>query len=198
RAYDTITSGFGAAAAPAVIVVRAPDFETPAVRGALAKLGRDARAAGVSRGAVQTTVNPSHTVARVDLPLVGNGDNERSVHALHVLRSQLIPSTIGSVPGAEVAVTGETAGGADFTSAIRSQLPLVFGFVLLLTFGLMLVCFRSLVVALTAVVLNSLSLAAAYGVITWVFQDGHLERQLHFHSDGAIVPWVPLFLFTVL
>src|SRR5262249_6262124 len=168
------------------------------VRAAIAALGREARAAGISRGAVQTTVNPSHTVARVDLPLAGNGDNERSVHALGVLRSRLIPATIGGVAAAEGAVTGETAGGADFTAAIRSHLPLVFAFVLLLTFGLMLICFRSLVVALTAIALNSLSLAAAYGVITWVFQDGHLERQLRFHSDGAIVPWVPLFLFTVL
>jgi RND superfamily putative drug exporter len=198
RAYDSITSGFGAAAAPAVVVVRGPDVSAPAVTAAVAELGREARAAGISNGTVQTAVNASKTVARIEVPLAGNGDDERSVHALGVLRSRIIPATIGGVPGAEVAVTGETAGGADFTSAIRSHLPLVFAFVLLLTFGLMLVCFRSLVVAVTAIVLNSLSLGAAYGVITWVFQDGHLERQLHFHSDGAIVPWVPLFLFTVL
>jgi RND superfamily putative drug exporter len=137
-------------------------------------------------------------VARVEVPLAGNGDNQRSVDALSVLRSKVIPATVGAVPGVEVAVTGETAGSVDFTHALSRHLPLVFAFVLALTFVLMLLCFRSLVVASTAIVLNALSVGAAYGVLTWVFQDGHLERQLGFRSDGAIVPWIPLFLFTVL
>jgi RND superfamily putative drug exporter len=77
-------------------------------------------------------------------------------------------------------------------------MPLILGFVLLLTVVLMLLCFRSLTVALTAIALNALSVGAAYGAMTWVFQDGHLHRLLGFHSSGAIVPWVPLFLFAVL
>jgi RND superfamily putative drug exporter len=114
------------------------------------------------------------------------------------LRSQIIPATIGAVPGVSVAVTGETAGGADFATTIDHHMPLVLGFVVLLTVVLMLLCFRSLTVALTAIALNTLSVGAAYGAMTWAFQDGHLQGVLGFHSSGAIVPWVPLFLFAVL
>jgi RND superfamily putative drug exporter len=138
------------------------------------------------------------TVAELDVPLAGNGADAASLQALHRLRSQIIPATIGAVPGVSVAVTGETAGSADFTSTIDHHMPLVLGFVLLLTLTLMLLCFRSLTVALTAIALNALSVGAAYGAMTWVFQDGHLHNLLGFQSSGAIVPWVPLFLFAVL
>ena len=134
----------------------------------------------------------------LDVPLAGDGADATSMRALHTLRSQIIPSTIGAVPGTTVAVTGETAGNADFTTTIDHHMPLILGFVLLLTLALMLLCFRSLTVGLTAIALNLLSVGAAYGAMTWVFQDGHGQGLLGFHSSGAIVPWVPLFLFAVL
>jgi RND superfamily putative drug exporter len=85
----------------------------------------------------------------------------------------------------EVNVTGMTAGSKDFNDTMKSHLPFVFAFVLGLAFILLLVTFRSVVVPLKAIVLNLLSVGAAYGVLTWIFQDGHLEGVLGFHSVGA-------------
>ena len=191
KAYNRVTKAFGTTSAPAVVVVHAPNIEAPAVRTGIEALRRTVhRPAQVIRHANDTV--------ELDIPLAGNGADAASLQALHTLRSQIIPSTVGAVPGVSVAVTGETAGNADFASTIDHHMPLILGFVLLLTIALMLLCFRSLTVALTAIALNALSVAAAYGAMTWVFQDGHGQGLLGFHSSGAIVPWVPLFLFAVL
>ncbi len=198
KAYSDVTRSFGAAAAPAVVVVHAANVDAPAVRAGIDSFDRAVAASSVMHGPVHEVVNRDRTVVRLDVPIAGNGDNAASVHALGVLRSNVIPKTIGTIPGGDVAVTGETAGSADFTTTISHHMPLVLGFVLALTFVLMLLAFRSPVIALTAIALNTLSVGAAYGAITWVFQDGHLAHQLQFQSDGAIVPWVPLFLFSVL
>ena len=93
---------------------------------------------------------------------------------------------------------GFTAGSKDFNDTMKSHLPLVFAFVLTAAFLLLLVTFRSIVIPIKAIVLNLLSVGAAYGVLVWIFQDGHLQSLLGFHSNGAIVPWMPLFLFVVL
>jgi RND superfamily putative drug exporter len=191
KAYEQVTRAFGTTSAPAVVVVHAPNVDAPAVRSGIAALRR-----AVQRPIVLKRY--AHDTLELDVPLAGNGADAASLQALHTLRSQLIPSTIGAVTGVSVAVTGETAGSADFASTIDRHMPLILGFVLLLTVVLMLLCFRSLTVALTAIALNALSVGAAYGAMTWVFQDGHLHRLLGFHSSGAIVPWVPLFLFAVL
>ena len=74
----------------------------------------------------------------------------------------------------------------------------MFAFVLGLAFLLLLVTFRSLVIPITAIVLNLLSVGAAYGVLVWIFQEGHLQGLLGFHSNGGVVTWLPLFLFAVL
>ena len=143
-------------------------------------------------------MNPAHTIARVEIPLRGNGGDAESTRALRVLRTTVVPSTIGQLPGAEHAVTGQTAGDADFNTTMKHRFPYVFAFVLGLAFLLLLVTFRSIVVPLTAIVLNLLSVAAAYGVLVLVFQQGHLEGLLGYHSNGGIATWLPLFLFTVL
>ncbi len=102
------------------------------------------------------------------------------------------------MPGVHVAVTGETAGTADFNSLMRERSFLVFGFVLLLAFILLLVSFRSVVIPITAVILNLLSVAAAYGVIVALFQWGWGQSLLGFSSAHAVASWLPLFLFVVL
>ena len=191
KAYDRVTKAFGTTSAPAVVVVHAPNIDSPAVRSGIAGLRR-----AVDRPVKE--IRHADNTVELDVPLAGNGADATSLRALDTLRSQVIPSTIGAVPGATVAVTGETAGSADFTSTIDHHMPLILGFVFLLTLVLMLLCFRSLTVGLTAIGLNLLSVAAAYGAMTWVFQDGHGQGLLGFHSSGAIVPWVPLFLFAVL
>jgi uncharacterized membrane protein YdfJ with MMPL/SSD domain len=191
KAYKQVTKAFGATSAPAVVVVHAPNVDAPAVRSGIEALKRDVRRP------VQIVRHANDTV-ELDVPLAGDGADAASMRALDTLRSRIIPSTIGAVPDVSVAVTGETAGNADFTTTINDHMPLILGFVLLLTVGLLLLFFRSLTVGLTAIALNALSVGAAYGAMTWVFQDGHGQSLLGFHSSGAIVPWVPLFLFAVL
>ncbi|MGZ3145671.1 MMPL family transporter [Lentzea chajnantorensis] len=144
------------------------------------------------------------TAARVDsalvvrVPLAGTGTDDLSNRALEHLRSQALPAAFGDVPGVSYAVSGKTAFAHDFTAQIRSTTPLVFGFVLLLAFVLLVVAFRALAIPLISIGLNVLSIGAAYGVLTWVFQDGHLESALGFTSYGGVVGWLPLFMFVLL
>jgi RND superfamily putative drug exporter len=149
-------------------------------------------------GPIRTTVNGAHTIAQVDIPLAGSGDDARSLAALYALRDDVIPATLGQVAGAQYAVTGETAGDADFTASVRSHAPIVFAFVLGLAFLLLLITFRPIVIPIKAILLNLLSVGAAYGVLVWVFQWGHLQGLLGFHANGGVASWLPLFLFAVL
>ena len=110
----------------------------------------------------------------------------------------MIPSTIGAVSGTEVAVTGQTAATADFNSLMKSRAPLVFGFVLVFAFLLLLASFRSIVIAVKAILLNLLSVGAAYGLLVIVFQWGWGENLLNFESNGGITAWLPMFLFVIL
>jgi uncharacterized membrane protein YdfJ with MMPL/SSD domain len=134
----------------------------------------------------------------VSIPLHGNGTDNTSNAALTTLRDDVIPATIGMVSGVDAEVTGMTAASSDFNDSMTSHLPIVFGFVLGLAFMLLLVSFRSIVVPIKAIVLNLLSVGAAYGILTLIFQDGHGESMLGFESFGAITAWVPLFLFVIL
>ena len=117
---------------------------------------------------------------------------------LDTLRGQLIPTAFADAPDASVMVGGVTAQTVDFNASLASHTPLVFAFVLVAAFLLLLVTFRSLVIAIKAIVLNLLSVGASYGVLVLVFQNGLGEKLLGFHSNGAIVAWLPLFLFVVL
>src|SRR5262249_23521100 len=118
--------------------------------------------------------------------------------ALHTLRDTVIPPIARTLPNTEVAVTGVTAGTYDFNHQMRARLPYVFAFVLGLAFVLLLLTFRSLVIAATAVALNLLSVGAAYGILVAVFQHGWGASLFGFQTNGAIVSWLPLFLFVVL
>ncbi len=196
--YEKIQHAFPGAQTPAVVVVQAPDVSAPRVQRAIRALERAELANGRNGGPIELAVNPSRTVAKLEIPLSGNGEDATSVTALMTLRERLLPATLGRVPGVRFAVTGETAGTHDFNETTRQHWPLVFAFVLGLAFLLLLITFRSLVIPLTAIALNLLSVGAAYGVLVWVFQNGHLEGPLGFHSNGAVVTWLPLFLFAVL
>ena len=129
------------------------------------------------------------------------GDEEASATsaALTILFEVLATEKFtAKVDGTQTDVTGMTAGSKDFNDAMRARLPYVFAFVLGLAFLLLLVTFRSIVVPLKAIVLNLLSVGAAYGILTLVFQDGHGESLLGFESLGGITAWLPLFLFVIL
>ncbi|MFD9698254.1 MMPL family transporter [Lentzea sp. NPDC059081] len=144
------------------------------------------------------------TAARVDsalvlrVPLAGTGTDDLSNRAMEHLRTKALPAAFGDVPGVSFAVSGRTAFAYDFTAQVRATTPLVFGFVLLLAFVLLVVAFRALAIPLISIGLNVLSIGAAYGVLTWVFQDGHLESVLGFTSYGGVVGWLPLFMFVLL
>jgi RND superfamily putative drug exporter len=198
QTYKAMQSAFPGASSPATVVVQAPDVRAPRVQSVVAQLRHEALATGVMKSPIRTTINPNGTVETIDIPLVGDGQSPAAVHDLHVLRSQVVPATIGKVAGVQAAVTGETAGDVDFAAAARSHMPIVFAFVLGFAFVLLLLTFRSIVIPLKAIALNLLSVGAAYGVLVWIFQDGHLQGVLGFHSNGGVVTWLPLFLFTVL
>jgi uncharacterized membrane protein YdfJ with MMPL/SSD domain len=138
------------------------------------------------------------TVAQINIPTVGSGTDQASLDALNKLRDDIVPATVGAVDGATVNVTGEAAGSADFASNLNSRLPLIFAFVFGLAFLLMLVTFRSIVIPIKAILLNLLSVGAAYGVVVLVFQNGNGEGIIGFTSNGGVANWLPLFLFVVL
>src|SRR6266536_1920401 len=194
---DRIQAAFPGGPEPAQVVV-AGDLGRPEVARAIGELRRRAVATGQMHEPIGVTGSPDRTLAVVSVPLAGSGTDRASERALGTLRKDVIPATIGRVPGVEVATTGLTAGNHDYNQALVRRMPLVFGFVLALAFLLLLVSFRSLAVPLTAIGLNLLSVGASYGLLKLVFQDGRLERALGFHAYGGIVPWLPLFLFVVL
>jgi uncharacterized membrane protein YdfJ with MMPL/SSD domain len=181
---------------PAVVAIKA-DTSDPAVQKAIAELKARALASGRMHKP-EVDVNPANTVARVTIPLAGQGTDAVSNAALRELRQEILPATIGTVPGAEYAVTGQTAATVDATSLLKRSAPIVFGFVLTFAFLLMLVSFRSIVIALKAIVLNLLSVGAAYGALVALFQYGWGESIFNFHSNGGIAFWLPIFMFVIL
>jgi uncharacterized membrane protein YdfJ with MMPL/SSD domain len=149
-------------------------------------------------GPIDVETNREHTITKVEIPLEGKGTDSTSNHALATLRHTILPATLGEVDGVDYAVGGQTAASADFNSSMTKSVPKVFGFVLLFAFALLLVTFRSLVIAAKAIVLNLLSVGAAYGVLVAVFQWGWGENLLDFHSNGGIANWLPMFMFVIL
>jgi uncharacterized membrane protein YdfJ with MMPL/SSD domain len=138
------------------------------------------------------------TVAQINIPTIGSGNDQASFDALNKLRDDIVPATVGKVEEASVNVTGDAAASEDFRTNLDSRLPLIFAFVFGLAFLLMLMTFRSIVIPIKTILLNLLSVGAAYGVLVIVFQNGNGESLLGFESNGGVTNWLPLFLFVVL
>ncbi|HEU4450668.1 MAG TPA: MMPL family transporter [Gaiellaceae bacterium] len=198
QTYNRIQAAFPGSEIPAAVVVEAPDVTAPAVQEAIGQLEWRALASGQMHEPITVEVNGDGTVATVAIPVDGTGTDATSEAALATLRDEIVPSTVGALANAEVGVTGMTAQSKDFTDKLRSVAPLVFGFVLLLAFGLMLAAFRSLVIAVKAILLNLLSIAAAYGVMVLVFQHGWGKGILGFESTAGIDSFLPIFMFVIL
>ena len=194
---DKIQSTFPGGVDPALVAVKA-DADSPVTQRAIAALRTQALASGQMHGPIEVDVNASHTVTRVAIPLAGKGTDDVSNAALQTLRNDVLPATVGTIPGATYAVTGSTAASADGNTLLKHSAPLVFAFVLTFAFLLLLVSFRSVVIAIKAIVLNLLSVAAAYGVLVALFQYGWGENLLDFQSNGGIAPWLPIFMFVIL
>jgi len=194
---NRIQDSFPGGAVPALVAIKA-NTDSSQVENVIDALRVKALQSGQMHGPIEVDVNASHTVARVAIPLEGNGVDATSNAALATLRNDYLPATIGKVPGAVYAVSGGTAASHDFNQAMKHSAPIVFGFVLGFAFLLLLVSFRSVVIALKAIVLNLLSVGAAYGVLVAVFQYGWGESLLNFKSNGGIAAWLPIFMFVIL
>jgi uncharacterized membrane protein YdfJ with MMPL/SSD domain/pimeloyl-ACP methyl ester carboxylesterase len=198
KTYKRMQQAFPGSALPANVIVKTVDVNAPAVREAISKLERRALASGRAREPITIAVNKAGTVANITLPIKGSGTDKQADASLRLLRETIIPQTVGALPNTEAGVTGLTAQWKDSSDQVRSALPLVVAFVLVFAFALMLVAFRSVVVALKAIVLNCLSVAAAYGILVLVFQHGVGKDLLGFTDTSGVSPVIPLLLFVIL
>jgi uncharacterized membrane protein YdfJ with MMPL/SSD domain len=198
KTYNRLKEAFPGTEIGANVVVKAPNVEAPAVKEAIGQLEWRAIDSGVMNDPIDVDVNAAKTVANISIPVEGNGTDSTSKQALTALRDEIIPPTLGTLPDAEFGVTGLTAQSQDYEDHLGTAAPLVFGFVLLFAFGLMLVSFRSIVIAAKAVLLNLLSVGAAYGILVLVFQHGWGKELLGFEFTGGIDPFLPILLFVIL
>ncbi|MDG9694287.1 MMPL family transporter [Streptomyces sp. DH17] len=198
QTYNRVNAAFPGGSDPAEVVVRADDINAPEVRSALADFRERAVTSGASRGPVDVTVHDEHDIALVYVPLVGGSDLDEAGESLDRLRDDVRPATLGRVDGVEAPITGQVAGSKDFNDQLVGSVLPVFVFVVIFAFVLMLLSFRSLTIALTSIVLNLLSVGAAYGILVAVFQHGWGASLVGAEGVGAIITWLPLFLFVIL
>ncbi|MGR3933269.1 MMPL family transporter [Streptomyces sp. BRA346] len=196
-AYKEITGAFPGGPAPAEVVVRADDISSPRFGAAVTDFKRQLADSGRFGKAVEVELHAEQGVARIEVPLAGNGENATSQRALDTLRDDLVPDVLGPVSD-EAYVGGELAENRDFTDQLKTDIAPVFVFIAAVTFLLMLVCFRSLPIAIVSILLNLLSVGAAYGTMTAVFQHGWGAELLGMEPAGAIESWMPLFVLVIL
>jgi uncharacterized membrane protein YdfJ with MMPL/SSD domain len=198
QVYNRLQEAFPGEADPALVVVKAPLVDDPAVQAQIRALRDRALAGGRVHEPITVRANRARTVARIELPIDGSGSDSASYAAISNLRDDVVPATVGSLPNVEAGVTGSAAISKDFGDTMMAKAPLVFAFVLAFAFVLLLVSFRSLVIAVKAIVLNLLSVAAAFGVLVLVFQHEWAQGILGFEYSGGVMAWLPVFLFVIL
>jgi putative drug exporter of the RND superfamily len=201
RTIGSIQKAFPQSPSPAQVVVTGRDLTGLGMRDAIAGLQARAAADGPS-GAIHEPVTATQLAQGrgliIGVPLAGNGGDAASNDALLTLRNQILPATLGKVGGISYAVAGDTAENHDDVAAMHTATPEIVAFVVLLAFVLLLVAFRSVTISAVSIALNLLSVAAGYGLITLIFQDGRLQGLLGYTSFGGIIFWVPLFMFVLL
>jgi RND superfamily putative drug exporter len=198
QTYNRVNDAFPGGSEPAEVVVRADDINAPEVRDALAAFKTEAVASGASRGPVEIKLHDEQNIAFVYVPLVGGSDLDKAGASLEKLRDEVRPATLGEVDGVQAPITGQVAGSQDFNDQLAGAVIPVFAFVVVFAFLLMLLSFRSLTIAITSIVLNLLSVGAAYGILVGVFQHGWGASLVGAEGVGAIITWLPLFLFVIL
>ncbi len=200
QVYDRITAEFPELLVKHEVVTRSAPDRAPEVRTALLELGRRAQSDKLFAHNAEPVLRTSEDgrISVLELQVPHPAPSDPAIASLHHLRDQYIPSTVGKLAGVDTAVSGDVSRGQDYVHHERNKLPLVLGFLLLLTFVMTAVAFRSAVIGLIGVVLNLLSAAAALGALVLVFQGTWAEGLLDFDSLGAIASRVPLFLFVIL
>jgi uncharacterized membrane protein YdfJ with MMPL/SSD domain len=199
QTYDRMQAAFPGEQFTADIVLEGRNLDEGQIQAAAQELRQVARDSNEFYEPITVDRSPDGEVAVLEVPLAGTGTDETSMAAVETLREDVVPRVFPSVSGGEVVgVTGFTAGSVDFNELMSERIWFVFAFVFAMAFALLLVTFRSIVIPIKAIILNVLSVAAAMGIVTYVFQDGHFEDLLGFDSTGAITAWFPLMLFVIL
>ena len=203
EAFLTLERGFpGGVTEPARIVV-VGDVDRPEVQAAIEELRAGIAATGAFAPRTQVVPSPDGGAVEVDAFFLGDPATDAAFQAIRDLRNEVVPAAFEGVEGVEVLVGGNTAFFTDFLDLVDRYQWLVLGFVLALSFVLLTVVFRSIVVPVKAIAMNLLSVGAAYGALTLVFQEGvgigvFDALGFRFQRVEAIEAWLPLFLFSVL
>jgi len=178
-----------------VVVTKADE---PATQGAIERLKTEGLKVSGLNEPVEVTPSRDGKAAIVSFTMAGGQNDEGNRNLVRQVRSQLNPSIFGGLADVRTYVSGGAAFSVDMTQVYADGIPTIFGFVLGLSFLLMLVAFHSIVIPIKAILLNLLSTGAAYGILVAVFQDGWMAEPLGITTSGVIESWVPLFIFTIL
>jgi len=197
-AYQKLDKAFPGKTESATVVYENDNVRSAASKAAIASFSE--RVSGTKGFAApeEITYSEDGKVAKLEVPLVGGSNMDVATREIRQLRSEVIPETLATVQGSTVSTTGGAASSIDFSDGVKERAPLVFGFVLSFAFLLLLITFRSIVVPIKAILLNLLSVAAAYGVLVLVFQNGWGHELIGFEPNGSIAPFLPMFLFVIL
>ena len=196
QGFDVLEEDFSFGLVEPTRIVIDGDVELPSVDVAIQKL-QQRLMADESFGGAEVALEPEKNLAVITTRMSGDPAAIEVVEAMRRLRNEYIPETFAGV-AAEVLTAGETAHNVDFFDLSKTYLPIVVGFVLAVSFVMLTVVFRSLVVPIKAMIMNLLSVGAAYGLMVLVFQHGVAADLLGFQQSESIAAWVPLYLFAVL
>lgn len=200
-AYAELTEAFPTGPLPAQVVVKVDDVAGSRVDRAVEAFRERVAASGAFGAPVEVTTHQDAGVLMIDVPLAGDGGDDTSKAALDELRTEVVPATLGADAlgaGSQAYVSGMLAQSVDFDDQLRRGLLPVLLALGLITFAVMAFAFRSLVIAGTALLLNLLSVGAAFGVMTAVFQHGWGAGLFGTEGVGAIEAWIPMFTLVIL
>lgn len=197
RAFEIVDREFSAGRLIPTEIVIDGEIASPEVQAAISRLVALVEADPAMQVIGALDVNAAGDLAALPVSLPGDFAGEAAVDGINRLRSEIIPTAFAGVP-AEVLTGGQSSQARDFFALVDRYTPIVFAFVLSLSFVLLLLVFRSVVVPLKAILMNLLSVGAAYGAMVLVFQEGWFLDVLGFQRSPQIEAWIPLFLFTVL
>jgi uncharacterized membrane protein YdfJ with MMPL/SSD domain len=171
--------------------------DRPDTKSAIDRLSERVLALDGISGPPDTRPSVDGTVALVSYVMAGGQNDERNRDIVRTVRRDIVPAAFAGVPDVDAYVTGRAAFTLDVVDFYTEGMPLVMAFVLGLSFLLLLVAFRSIVIPIKAILLNLLSTGSAFGLLVLVFQDGYLAGPLGF-KPGPIEAFVPVFIFTIL
>ena len=194
--FLALVEEFGVGTVDSALVVVEGDVESPPLEAAISRLVGELESNPAFRQP-EVEISPDRQLALVEALVVGDSRDAQAVDAVKQLRTSTVPDVFGELD-ARVFVTGETAEEIDYTALMTDWLPRIIAFVLVLSFVLLTVAFRSVVLSAKAIVLNLLSVGAAYGLMVLVFQHGIGNEIFGLRETNLVTTWVPLFLFTVL